>query len=49
MQITEEYLNMLKTFESLTLEQKIKFINDTCDILNKSNQIENFNIIKIKE
>lgn len=48
MKVTNEYLNMLKTFDGLTLEQKVKFINNECDILSKSNQIERFEILKIK-
>jgi hypothetical protein len=49
MERTEEYLKMYLTFSNLTLEQRVRFINDMCDILSKSNQIDNFNIIKIKE
>jgi hypothetical protein len=47
MKVNEEYIQMLNTFYKLSLEDKVKFMNDMIDQLEKSCLIETTSKLKI--
>jgi hypothetical protein len=47
--VSKEYVQMLNTFYDLTLEDKVKFMNDMIDQLEKSELIVKGDKIKINE
>lgn len=46
--VTQEYVNMQNTFNSLSDKEKVEFLNNMLDIMNKQGKIKQFNLVELK-